>query len=221
MPPAVTDKLREALPNAELFIMYGQTEASARLSYLPSEQVQSKRGSIGIPIPGVTLEIRDKAGRVTPPGVTGEICAKGANIMRGYWRDETKTKEVIKDGWLHTGDLAHYDEDGFIFIDGRSSEMIKSGGNRISPKEVEEVIQEMDGVLEVAVIGVSDDHLGESIKAFVVPTDNSGIDVKAVQLHCRKNLAMYKIPKSVQFIDTLPKTASGKVQRFILQESAR
>ena len=219
MPPAITDKLVNALPNTEIFIMYGQTEASARLSYLPSDKLHEKRGSIGIPIPGVKLEIRDKEGSITAPGVTGEICAKGENIMQGYWRNEAKTREVISNGWLQTGDLAHYDEEGFIYIDGRSSEMIKSGGNRISPKEVEEVIQELDGVQEVAVIGMTDKLLGETIKAFVVPIAGAEIGIKAVQLHCRKNLAIYKIPKEVVFVDSLPKTASGKVQRFLLQES--
>jgi acyl-CoA synthetase (AMP-forming)/AMP-acid ligase II len=219
MSPAIADRLLATLPQAELFIMYGQTEASARLSYLPSSQVKEKRGSIGIPIPGVSIEIRDKKGTIANPGVTGEICAKGPNIMQGYWRDESKTSEVIIDGWLHTGDLAHYDEDGYIYIDGRSSEMIKSGGNRISPKEVEEIILELSEVQEVAVVGISDEHLGESIKAFVVPIPGGKLDVKAVQLHCRKNLALYKIPKSVEFTDSLPKTASGKVQRYLLQNS--
>jgi acyl-CoA synthetase (AMP-forming)/AMP-acid ligase II len=221
MPPAITDKLISALPQAEIFIMYGQTEASARLTYLPSDKVNEKRGSIGIAIPGVTIEIRDKSGNLVTPGQTGEICAQGPNIMLGYWKDEKKTKQVIIDGWLHTGDLAHYDRDGFIYIDGRSSDMIKSGGNRISPKEVEEVIQEIDGVQEVAVVGVYDDLLGETIKAFVVPMKDAPIDIKAVQLHCRKNLAIYKIPKSVEFIESLPKTASGKVQRFLLQGAAK
>jgi acyl-CoA synthetase (AMP-forming)/AMP-acid ligase II len=221
MPPAITDKLISALPQAELYIMYGQTEASARLTYLPSDKVQDKRGSIGIAIPGVMIEIRDKAGNLVPPGQTGEICAQGPNIMLGYWKDEVKTRQVIVDGWLHTGDLAHYDSDGYLYIDGRSSEMIKSGGNRISPKEVEEVIQEIDGVQEVAVVGVYDELLGEIIKAFVVPIKDAPIDIKAVQLHCRKNLAIYKIPKSVEFIENLPKTASGKVQRFILQGTTK
>lgn len=221
MPPAIADKLVSALPQTELFIMYGQTEATARLSYLPSDKLHEKRGSIGIAIPGVTLEIKDKDGKPVTPEQTGEICAQGPNIMQGYWRDEEKTREVIIDGWLHTGDLAHYDSDGYIYIDGRSSEMIKSGGNRISPKEVEEVIQEIEGVQEVAVVGVMDNHLGESIKAYVVPIQNACIDIKGVQLHCRKNLAIYKIPKSVEIVDSLPKTASGKVQRFLLQKNGK
>lgn len=217
MPPAITDKLVQAVPQAELFIMYGQTEASARLTYLPSDKVHEKRGSIGFAIPGVTIEIRNKAGKLVAPGQTGEICARGPNIMQGYWRDENKTRQVIVDGWLHTGDLAHCDDDGYIYIDGRSSDMIKSGGNRISPKEVEEIIQEVEGVQEVAVVGVNDELLGETIKAYVVPMKDARIDTKAIQLHCRKNLAVYKIPKSVELIDKLPKTASGKVQRFLLQ----
>lgn len=218
MAPAITDKLVKALPNTEIFIMYGQTEASARLSYLPSDKLQEKRGSIGIAIPGVTLEVRNQDGANATPGETGEIWAKGENIMQGYWRNEAKTREVLSDGWLHTGDLAHLDQDGYLYIDGRSSEMIKSGGNRISPKEVEEVIQELAGIQEVAVIGMTDELLGEAIKAFIVPMQGTELDAKAVQLHCRKNLAVYKIPKSVVFVDELPKTASGKIQRFLLQE---
>lgn len=221
MPPAIADKLVSALPNAELFIMYGQTEASARLSYLPSDKIHEKRGSIGIAIPGVTIEIRDEHGNRVKPGQTGEICACGPNIMQGYWQDKEKTSQVIIDNWLHTGDLAHYDDEGYIYIDGRSSEMIKSGGNRISPKEVEEVILEIDGILEVAVVGVIDEHLGESIRAYVVPIKDAQIDARTIQLHCRNNLAIYKIPKSIEFIDNLPKTSSGKVQRFLLQEGAR
>ncbi|MEJ2454247.1 MAG: class I adenylate-forming enzyme family protein [Candidatus Thiodiazotropha sp.] len=218
MPPAITDRLIDTLPQVKLFIMYGQTEASARLSYLPSDKVLEKRGSIGIAIPGVTLEIRDKAGNVVAPGQTGEICAKGPNIMRGYWLDEEKTNQAIVDGWLHTGDLAHYDEDGYIYIDGRSSEMIKSGGNRISPKEVEEIIQEIEGVQEVAVVGVKDEVLGEVIKAYVVPAVGANIDMRAIQRYCKQNLAVYKIPKFVELVQVIPKTASGKVQRFALQK---
>jgi long-chain acyl-CoA synthetase len=220
MPPVLIDKLKEALPEVNFFVMYGQTEATARLTYLNPEKLISKRGSIGKAIPGVKIEIRDKMQKPVKPGESGEICASGQNIMQGYWKDPAKTSSVIKDGWLHTGDLAHYDRDGYIYIDGRSSDMIKSGGNRISPKEVEEVIQELSGVLEVAVVGIPDDLLGETIKAFIVPTPNSGLDKRAIKFHCKDKLASYKIPKTIAFIKELPKTASGKVQRFQLQNSA-
>ena len=136
--------------------------------------------------------------------------------MQGYWRDPEKTGQVLKEGWLHTGDLAHVDGDGYLFIDGRASDMIKSGGNRISPKEIEEIVQELDGVQEVAVVGVPDEMLGEVIKAFVVPAKTATLDKKAVLRHCKNRLALYKIPKFIEFIESLPKTASGKIQRFLL-----
>jgi len=220
MPPALIDKLINALPGVNFFVMYGQTEATARLTYLEPENLLHKRGSIGKAIPGVEIEIRNTDQQRAAVGETGEICARGPNIMHGYWKDPERTETVIIAGWLHTGDLAHYDKDGYIFIDGRSSDMIKSGGNRISPKEIEEVIQELDGVLEVTVIGVPDSLLGESIKAFIVSVPNSDLDKKTVQFHCKNNLASYKIPKEIVFTDDLPKTASGKVKRFVLQSGS-
>ena len=216
LPPALIDKVMEALPGADFFVMYGQTEASARLTYLEPEKLLSKRGSIGKAIPGVTIEIRNKNQNIVAPGETGEICASGPNIMQGYWEAPDKTDAVLKSGWLHTGDLAHYDSDGYIYIDGRSSDMIKTGGNRISPKEVEEVIQELSGVIEVAVAGIADDILGEVIKAYIVPAADGSIDKKAVQFHCKNRLASYKVPKAIEFVADLPKTASGKIQRFKL-----
>ena len=217
MPPVLIDKLTQAVPDADFFVMYGQTEATARLTYLEPDKLIAKRGSIGKAIPGVSIEIRDKSQKTVLPGETGEICASGPNIMQGYWKDSEKTEVVIKDGWLHTGDLAHYDRDGYIYIDGRSSDMIKTGGNRISPKEVEEVIQELSGVIEVAVAGIPDDILGETVRAYIVPDPNHGPDKKAVQFHCKNKLASYKIPKDIVFVESLPKTASGKIQRFLLQ----
>ena len=218
MPPANIQKLLEEVPHIKFFVMYGQTEASARLTYLPPDRIFEKLGSVGIPIPGVKIEIHDEHDKIVDEGVTGEICAHGDNIMLGYWSDPESTKKVIKKGWLHTGDLGHQDSDGFIYIDGRSSDMIKSGANRISPKEIEEVIAELDEVLEVAVIGVPDNILGQNIKAAIVLRPGKSLEIKDVKAYCKNNLADYKIPKIVEFIDTIPKTASGKIQRFKLQE---
>ncbi len=218
MAPALIERLRKLVPHVRFFVMYGQTEATARLAWLPPEMLDRKPGSIGIAIPGVRLELRDEQGRPVPVGETGEIWATGENIMQGYWRDPEKTRKVLQDGWLKTGDLAHCDEDGYFYIDGRSADMIKTGANRVSPKEIEEVILELEGVQEVAVVGVPDELLGQVIKAVVVPAPGAQIGLKQIRAHCWKQLAMYKVPKLIEFVSELPKTASGKVKRFLLQE---
>ncbi len=218
MAPAMIERLRKVVPHVEFFVMYGQTEATARLAWLPPEMLDKKPGSIGIAIPGVRLEVRDEQGSPVAPGETGEIWASGENIMQGYWRDPEQTSKVLQDGWLKTGDLAHCDEDGYFYIDGRSADMIKTGANRISPKEIEEVILELEGVEEVAVVGVPDELLGQIIKAFIVPAPGAQIGIKQIRAHCWRQLAMYKVPKLIEFIDELPKTASGKVRRFVLLE---
>lgn len=216
MSPTALTRLAERLPHVHIYVMYGQTEATSRLSYLPPDMLFSKLGSAGFAIPGVTLEIRGEDGRALPAGTIGEIWARGANIMLGYWRDPETTATVLKDGWLRTGDLAHMDEDGYLYIQGRRSDMIKSGAHRINPADVEEVIAEMDGVAEVAVIGVEDELLGQVIKAVIVPHPGAVVDTIRVKAHCRDRLASYKIPKYVEFAGTLPRTASGKIKRFEL-----
>lgn len=216
MPPANQKRLKSILPGVDIFIMYGQTEASARLTYLPPQRLDEKLGSCGIPIPGVQIEIRDKKGKKLPPHKTGEICAHGDNIMLGYWSAPEMTREVLQDGWLRTGDLAHFDDDGFIFIDGRLSEMIKSGGQRISPLEIEDVICELDGIAEVGVVGVEDEMLGQVIKAVIVCKPGITVEEKRIKRHCLQNLAAYKIPKIVEFAEALPKTGSGKLKRHLL-----
>ncbi|MCW8855329.1 MAG: acyl--CoA ligase [Gammaproteobacteria bacterium] len=219
MAPASIIRLLEEIPTVNFYVMYGQTEGTARLSYLPPKNLIEKMGSIGKAIPGVTLEIHDENNNICPPGVTGEICANGDNIMIGYWNSPDETRKVIVDSWLKTGDLAHYDEDGFLYIDGRSSDMIKTGANRISPKEIEEVIAHLVEVEEVAVVGVPDEILGQVIKAVIVPTSKNALEKKTVQAHCRKNLSLYKIPKIIEFTNELPKTSSGKVKRYLLQNN--
>ncbi len=217
MPPAITRELKEALPNTDIFIMYGQTEATARLSYLPPDLILKKAGSIGKAIPGVELRCVDKAGRRVAPGETGEICARGPNIMKGYWDMPEETRKVLRDGWLYTGDLATVDGDGFFYIVSRKSELIKSGAHRISPKEIEEVVVELPDVHEAAVVGVPDEILGESICAFIVPKGEE-LDKRAVIRHCRKNLASFKVPHRVETIASLPKTSSGKVKKYLLRD---
>ena len=212
MPAALMQRLRRELPKVEIFVMYGQTEATARLTYLPPERLDDKQGSVGVPISGVDVSIR-QIDRSFPGGTSGEICVRGPNVMLGYWKDALATTAVLRDGWLHTGDLGHVDREGYLYIDGRIVEMIKVGAYRVSPMEIEEAIALLPGVADVAAVAVPDDLLGHAIKAVIVPATGATLDIRAVKAHCRQRLAKYKIPRIVEFVDALPRTASGKVQR--------
>lgn len=217
MAPADIQRLTGVLPRVRFFVMYGQTEASARLSYLPPERLFEKLGSIGIAIPGVTIEIHDQEGRKVEPRQVGELCARGDNIMRGYWMSDEMSHQTIRNGWLCTGDLAYQDEEGYLYIVGRATDMIKSGAHRISPKDIEEVVLEVDGVAEAVAVGIPDDLLGQVIKLIVVKRPGTDLDAKVIQRHCKNNLAAYKLPKLIEFSESIPRTSSGKVQRFKLQ----
>jgi long-chain acyl-CoA synthetase len=217
MTPALTSKVIETIPHVKIYVMYGQTEASARLSYLEPDRIIEKLGSIGIAIPDVKLTVRDEAGRECPPGVEGEIVASGENIMIGYWNQPEETARILKADGLHTGDLAKTDEDGFIYIVGRNSEMIKSGAHRISPKEIEVILEEHEAVLESAVVGVPDEIMGETIKAVVVIKDDHKATERDIIKHCSLNLPPFKVPKLVEFVQSLPKTTSGKIMRHMLK----
>jgi len=217
MPKANILRLRAQLPNARLFIMYGQTEAAARLSYLPPERLDDKLGSVGIAIPGIELAVMRPDGTRANANEVGEITARGPNVMQGYLRDPEGTREALRGGWLHTGDLGHFDDDGFLYIDGRAVEMIKVGAFRVSPQEVEEAIAALPGVAEVGVTGIPDELLGQAIKAVLVMKEGSSLDARTVKAHCRQHLAMYKVPKIVEFTGALPYTATGKVRRLGLK----
>ena len=216
MTRAAIQRMRELVPSARFFVMYGQTEATARLTYLDPDRLDAKLGSIGKPLAGIDIEIRDLGGNVLPPHQTGELCARGPNIMLGYWRDEEMTREAVMDGWLHTGDLAHTDDEGFLYIDGRLVEMIKVGSFRVSPLEVEEVLATLPGIAEMAVASTPDPLLGQAIKAVLVLREGATLDERQVKAHCRERLASYKVPKVVEFAQELPRTSSGKIQRFKL-----
>jgi long-chain acyl-CoA synthetase len=209
------ERLHAELPHVALFIMYGQTEATARLTYLPPKQLATKLGSVGIAVPGVEIDVQ-LDGRSLPAGEIGEICARGTSIMQGYWNDATATHEVLRDGWLRTGDLGHRDGDGYLYIDGRSVDMIKVGAFRVSPQEVEEVISAVPGVEEICVAATPDELLGQAVKAVIVRREGADLDERAVKAYCRQHLAAYKVPKLVEFVSVMPRTASGKIQRFKL-----
>jgi len=218
MSPQHAKELSSALPTTKIYIMYGQTEATARLTYLKPEELLKRPGSIGKPIPGVEIEVIGEGGVPVGEGQEGEIVASGKNIMVGYWNDSEQTNKVLKEGKLYTGDIGRKDGDGYLYIVGRRSDMIKSGAHRISPKEIEEVILEMVDVHEVSVVGIQDEILGESIRAVIVLKEGHQADEKKVQRHCQTKLASFKIPKEVVFTSELPKTSSGKVRKFVLKE---
>ncbi len=209
---AFINEFVEAFPDKKFFVMYGQTEATARLSWLPPELVLEKIGSIGKGIPGVELDIIDKNGLAVKEGETGEIIARGDNIMQGYLNDKKANSETLIDGWLHTGDLAKKDKDGFIYLMARKKEIIKVGGKRISPKEIEEVIVSVPEVVDCTIEGIYDELLGEAIKAIVVLKDGTTeIVAKEVILQaCIKNLSKFKIPQIFEFKSRLEVNEAGK-----------
>jgi len=218
MSPALTRRLRSALPQARLFVMYGQTEATSRLTWLPPERLDEKIGSVGIAVRDVQLEIRRDDGACAALGETGDVWACGPNVMAGYWQDPDATAAVLRDGWLRTGDMGHLDAEGFLTLAGRRSDMIKTGAHRVHPNDIEDAIAELAGVREVAVVGIDDEVLGQVIKAVVVADDLGPRGVDRIKAHCRARLAPYKIPKQVEFVNSLPRTASGKVRRILLTE---
>jgi acyl-CoA synthetase (AMP-forming)/AMP-acid ligase II len=213
MSPKLAEELHGIFPEVELFIMYGQTEASARLSYLEPKELLRKAGSIGKAIPGVNLEVSREDGTPAPVGEVGEIVASGGNIMAGYMNDPEKTACTLKGGRLWTGDLARVDTEGFLYIVSRKSDIIKCGGHRICPKEIEEVLLEHPAVHEPAVVGLADEILGESVAAYVVLKDDAGCTATELLGHCQRELPPYKVPHKIVFIDELPKTASGKIKK--------
>jgi long-chain acyl-CoA synthetase len=219
MAPKVIQNVIDVLPDKEIYIMYGQTEAAPRVTWLPPEELRDHIGSIGIPVPGVKVLLTDDDGREVAPGEIGEITVDGDNVMLGYWHQPEEESQVLKDGKLYTGDLARRDENGYLYVVSRKKEIIKVGGNRVSAKEIEERILENEKVLETAVVGVGDDVLGEAIKAVVVLKEGHKATAEEIQNHIGVRLARHKIPKYVIFTDALPKYPSGKVKKQELSQS--
>lgn len=219
MAPALTKKLLDCLGPVKLFVMYGATEASARLTYLPPDRLlRDKLGSIGIAIPGVSATIRNDEGRELPPFEVGNICATGENIMQGYWGDASETARAIKPWGLVTGDLGHRDEEGFIFLTGRKKDMLKVGGERVSPREIEDAIIESGLVHEAAVTGHPDELLSEVPEAFVVPLDEKAFELDALKTFMAGRLAPHKQPRFWNLMKALPKKASGKIDKEALKK---
>jgi acyl-CoA synthetase (AMP-forming)/AMP-acid ligase II len=210
--PVFIDEFRQAHPEVKFVVMYGQTEATARLSWLPPEVYDRRKGSMGRGIPGVDLKVVNEKGELIRPGETGEVIARGDNIMMGYFADEEGTKNAIRNGWLYTGDLGTVDEDGYIYLTARSKEIIKVRGKRISPKEIEAVILALPEVIDCTIEGVEDDIEGEMLKATVTVRKENAESLTREKLiqHCSQHLALFKVPQVYEFKDNLTISATGK-----------
>ena len=197
---------------------YGLTESSPVLSFNPLGGM-FKDSSIGIPVPSTEIVCVDEKGNEVPVGEPGELIAKGPQIMQGYWQSDVETKNALRDGWLHTGDIAQMDSDGYFTIVDRKKDMVIVSGFNVYPNDVEEAIAAVPGVLEVGVIGVPDEKSGEAVRAFVVASAPAPT-AEAIQAHCRETLSAYKVPSTIVFVDELPKSPIGKILRRELRDHA-
>jgi amino acid adenylation domain-containing protein len=217
LPVSHIQALRQKFPDVALYSMYGLTETKRTL-YLPPSELDRRPGSVGIAIPGTEVWCVDEYDNRLPPGQIGELVVRGRHVMRGYWANPEATARRYRPGPLpgekvcYTGDLFRMDEDGFFYFVGRQDDIIKCRGEKVAPKEVENVLYALPGVVETAVIGVTDPILGQAIKAFVVH-DGDGLNEGRVLAHCRAHLEDFMVPQSVEFCDELPKTSSGKIKK--------
>ncbi|GAB6175087.1 long-chain fatty acid--CoA ligase [Paradesulfitobacterium aromaticivorans] len=198
---------------------YGLSETSPVVTFNPIDGLK-KPGSIGLPIKGIEVKIFDNNDVELPPGQVGEIVVKGPNVFKGYWNKPEESKEALRNGWFHTGDLAYKDDDGYIFIVDRKKDVVIRGGLNIYPREVEEILYTHPAVLEVAVIGVPDQVMGEELKAFMTVKGGQQVDFAEIKKFCLKYIAQYKVPKFYEVLDSLPKTVSGKILKTELRKAA-
>jgi long-chain acyl-CoA synthetase len=196
---------------------YGLSEASPVVSLNPIQGLH-KEGSIGLPIPGVELSVQDEEGRHLPTGATGEICVRGGNVMAGYWNAPEATRQALRQGWLLTGDVGHCDADGYFYITDRKKDMLIVNGINVYPREIEEVLYQIPGVKEAAVVGMPDARRGEQPVAFVAAKDGMSLEEKTILQFVRQKLADYKVPKKVLFMPALPRNATGKVLKTALRQ---
>jgi long-chain acyl-CoA synthetase len=218
------EQLRQAFPTARLYSMYGLTECK-RVSYLPPEQLDVRPTSVGRGMPNEEVYLIDETGRRVPPGGWGELVVRGSNVMMGYWRKPEETAQRLRPGpypgerVLHTGDLFRTDSEGYLYFVGRTDDIIKSRGEKVSPREVENVLHDLPGVAEVAVVGVPDLVLGEAVKAYIVLAPEASHTPAQVVKFCLQRLESFMVPKHVEFVAALPRTNTGKVSKSELRRA--
>ncbi|MHC4251293.1 MAG: class I adenylate-forming enzyme family protein [Planctomycetota bacterium] len=225
LPAAHILRLRELFRNARIYSMYGITECK-RVSYLPPEELDRRPTSVGRGMPNEQVFVVDEHGNEVEPGVVGELVVRGSNVMKGYWNRPDETARTLRPGrypWervLHTGDLFMKDSEGFLYFVARKDDIIKSRGEKVSPREVEGVIYELPAVREAAVVGVPDAVLGQAIKAVIVTAEGRSLEAREVMAHCARRLENFMVPKHVEFRAELPKTATGKIRHGPLRNES-
>jgi fatty-acyl-CoA synthase len=211
MPVEVLRELQRRLPDVQLWNFYGQTEMAPLATILRPHEQLTHSGSAGRPSLNVETMLVDGFGEPVPPGQVGEIVHRSPHAALGYYNDEEKTAEAFAGGWFHSGDLGILTEDGYLSVVDRKKDMIKTGGENVASREVEEVVYELAGVAEVAVFGISHPHWIEAVTAVVVPRADSTLTAEDVHAHVKARLAGFKRPKFVVLADALPKNPSGKI----------
>jgi fatty-acyl-CoA synthase len=219
MPVEVAMELRERLPSVRFWNLYGQTEIAPLATTLQPEDLLRKPGSVGKPTLNVETRVVDDDMRDVAPGEVGEVVHRSPQLLQGYYRDDAKTAEAFFGGWFHSGDLATMDDEGYITIVDRKKDMIKSGGENVASREVEEVVYQLPGVAEVAVVGLPHPTWIEAVTAVVVPRVGLDLTEEAVLSHCRLHLASFKVPKAVVLLAALPKNPSGKILKRNLRDA--
>jgi amino acid adenylation domain-containing protein len=224
IPPSHLERLQTLFPQARIFSMHGMTECK-RCTWLPPEQLPLRPTSVGIPVPGTEAWVADETGARLGPGEVGELVVRGPHVMQGYWEDPEATARALRPGpypWervLHTGDLFRMDEEGFLYFVSRKDDIIKTRGEKVSPREVENVLYLLPEVREAAVIGVPDPLLGMAVKAVLVLAPGASLGEREVIRHCAARLEDFMVPKQVEFRAELPKTDSGKISRRLVAET--
>ena len=218
LPTQTRKAMTECFPGLMVYDCFGQTETGGLVSMLRPSEAEQKVASVGRALPYVQIRVVDEEDRDVPVGGVGEAVYQGPNIMKEYYKNPEGTAQATRNGWFHSGDLVRRDEEGFIYVVDRKTDMIVSGGENIYPVEVEEVLYRHPKILEAAVIGVHDEQWGEAVKAVVVPKAGETLTEEEVIDFCKQHLASYKKPKSVDFADTLPRNPAMKVLKTVLRE---
>lgn len=218
LPTETRRQVRKHFPSVKIFDMFGQTEMSPVVSGLRPSESDGRETSVGKPLTFIELRVVDENDNDVPVGIVGEAAYRGPTVMKEYYKNPKATREAMRGGWFHGGDLLRRDESGYIYVVDRKKDMIISGGENIYPAEIEEALYKHPKILECAVIGVHDEKWGESVKAVVVRKPEEQLTEQEVIEYCKMHLASYKKPRSVDFVDSLPRSAVGKVLKTVLRE---